>query len=105
MGPKALLRNHDFLEHDSYTPPLPTSCRPDKLNSMNVPMWEEMAQCFHKADKDEDVRAIVLSGKGRMFTAGLYLLIRQGLTLGVQVCFPLPELDICSKCERMFSVC
>jgi len=48
--------------------------RPDKLNSMNVPMWEEMAQCFHKADKDEDVRAIVLSGKGRMFTAGLDLL-------------------------------
>lgn len=48
--------------------------RPDKLNSMNVKMWEEMSDCFKKAGEDEDVRAIVLSGKGRMFTCGLDLM-------------------------------
>ena len=40
------------------------------MNSMNVKMWEEMSDVFTKAGSDKDVRAIVLSGKGRMFTAG-----------------------------------
>ena len=48
--------------------------RADKLNSMNVEMWEEMSQCFKKASNDSDVRSIVLSGKGRMFTCGLDLM-------------------------------
>lgn len=41
---------------------------------MNVEMWEEMSQCFKKASNDSDVRSIVLSGKGRMFTCGLDLM-------------------------------
>lgn len=52
--------------------------RPDKLNSMNMKMWEEMSECFRKANYDEDVRAIVLSGKGRMFTCGLDLMEAAG---------------------------
>ena len=44
--------------------------RADKLNMMNVQMWQEMQQCFNKASTDEDVRSIILSGKGRLFCAG-----------------------------------
>ncbi|XP_039270795.1 delta(3,5)-Delta(2,4)-dienoyl-CoA isomerase, mitochondrial-like isoform X2 [Styela clava] len=48
--------------------------RPDKLNAMNNQMWSDMISCFDIAAKDSNVRAIVVSGKGRMFTAGLDLM-------------------------------
>jgi len=37
---------------------------------MNAQMWNEMKDCFGKASTDPDVRSIVLSAKGRIFTAG-----------------------------------
>ncbi|KAK7070157.1 putative enoyl CoA hydratase [Halocaridina rubra] len=47
--------------------------RPDKLNSMNTTMWREVGVCFNKLAEDGDCRAVVLSGSGRLFTAGLDL--------------------------------
>lgn len=48
--------------------------REQKFNSMTTQMWEEMVKCFNMASYDENVRSIVLSGRGRMFTCGLDLM-------------------------------
>ncbi|CAK8686169.1 unnamed protein product [Clavelina lepadiformis] len=48
--------------------------REEKHNTMNHAMWKDMTDCFSKASDDENVRSIVLSGKGRLFTAGLDLM-------------------------------
>ncbi|CAI7591095.1 unnamed protein product [Penicillium pancosmium] len=45
--------------------------RPDKMNAFFEAMWLEMKQVFEKLSEDSNVRAIVLSGAGKAFTAGL----------------------------------
>jgi len=45
--------------------------RPQKLNAMNTAFWADMIDCFNKLSVDPDCRVVVLSGAGRMFTAGL----------------------------------
>lgn len=47
--------------------------RPDKLNAMNEKLWREIGVCFNKLADDADCRVVVLSGAGRLFTAGLDL--------------------------------
>jgi len=47
--------------------------RPEKANSMNAPMWEEIQACFEWADAQSDVRAVVLAGNGKHFCAGIDL--------------------------------
>src|SRR5262249_54862073 len=44
--------------------------RPDKLNAFNATMQKEMIDAFDRADKDDDVRAIIVTGAGRGFCAG-----------------------------------
>ncbi|GBM76893.1 Delta(3,5)-Delta(2,4)-dienoyl-CoA isomerase, mitochondrial [Araneus ventricosus] len=44
--------------------------RPDRLNSMNRVFWTEILDCFNKIKNDEDCRVAVISGNGRMFSAG-----------------------------------
>ncbi|EDO38232.1 predicted protein [Nematostella vectensis] len=44
--------------------------RPDKRNAMNQTFWREMVECFDQISKDGDCRAVVLSGAGKIFTAG-----------------------------------
>lgn len=61
--------------------------RPDKRNAMTAEMWQEIISCFNSASNDPCVRAIVLSGRGKIFTAGLDLMAAAGhLT-------PNPDLD------------
>ncbi|KAK3094008.1 hypothetical protein FSP39_022832 [Pinctada imbricata] len=48
--------------------------RPQKLNAMNQAFWRECRDCFNQLSHDEDCRVIVLSGSGRVFTAGLDLM-------------------------------
>lgn len=52
--------------------------RPEKLNAMTNEMWHEMISCFNSAASDSSVRAVVLSGRGKMFTAGLDLMAAAG---------------------------
>ncbi len=47
--------------------------RPDKLNAVNVPMIEALDNALDAAEADETVRAIVLAGAGRAFSAGFDL--------------------------------
>lgn len=45
--------------------------RPQQLNAQTVEMWLELKNCFNELSSDSNCRVILLSGSGRMFTAGL----------------------------------
>jgi enoyl-CoA hydratase/carnithine racemase len=47
--------------------------RPDRLNAISVPMLDGLSAALVEADRDRDVRCIVLTGAGRGFCAGLDL--------------------------------
>ena len=47
--------------------------RPDKANSMNAAMWDELQACFEWLDADPGVRVVILAGNGKHFCAGLDL--------------------------------
>jgi len=44
--------------------------RPDKLNAINSRMLDEIDEVFRMANSELGVRAVVISGKGRAFSAG-----------------------------------
>jgi 2-(1,2-epoxy-1,2-dihydrophenyl)acetyl-CoA isomerase len=44
--------------------------RPDALNALTVPMKGELLAALRTADRDRNVRAVVLTGAGRAFCAG-----------------------------------
>ena len=44
--------------------------RPEKLNAFTGDMMNEMIDAFDRADKDDNVRAIIVTGAGRGFCAG-----------------------------------
>ena len=45
--------------------------RPDRMNTISGPMLSELSQRLVEADRDPEVRVIVLTGAGRAFCAGL----------------------------------
>ena len=47
--------------------------RPDRLNAFTVKMTEELLDCFERADADDAVRAVIVTGAGRGFCAGMDL--------------------------------
>lgn len=47
--------------------------RPDALNAFTVEMADELIDAFNKASDDDDIRAIVVTGAGRAFCAGMDL--------------------------------
>jgi enoyl-CoA hydratase/carnithine racemase len=44
--------------------------RPDRLNAFTPTMMNELIEAFDRADADDDVRAIIVTGEGRGFCAG-----------------------------------
>jgi enoyl-CoA hydratase/carnithine racemase len=44
--------------------------RPDRLNAFTRTMMAELIEAFERADADDDVRAVVVTGAGRGFCAG-----------------------------------
>ena len=44
--------------------------RPESLNALNSGLWREIHQRLDTAEKDEDVRVVVITGAGRAFSAG-----------------------------------
>jgi len=53
--------------------------RPDKANSMNATLWEDLQACFEWLDAEPSVRAVILAGNGKHFCAGLDLAMFGGL--------------------------
>lgn len=54
-----------------------TPDRPDRLNAFTTRMGHELCDAFDQSDADDDVRAVVLTGRGRAFCAGMDLGGRQ----------------------------
>jgi enoyl-CoA hydratase/carnithine racemase len=47
-----------------------TLSRPDKLNALNLDMYHGLIEAFDETDRDDAVRAVVVTGAGRAFCAG-----------------------------------
>src|SRR5256714_13927352 len=52
--------------------------RPDKLNAFTFTMMNELLDAFDRADADDDVRAVIVTGAGRGFCAGADLAAGDG---------------------------
>lgn len=50
-----------------------TLARPQKLNAFTVEMCEELIDTYGRASRDDTVRAIVVTGEGKTFCAGMDL--------------------------------
>jgi enoyl-CoA hydratase/carnithine racemase len=44
--------------------------RPERLNAFTMQMCRELLDAFDRADRDDDVRAVIVTGAGRAFCAG-----------------------------------
>lgn len=47
--------------------------RPKKLNAVSSLMIDELHQCLDRVEEDESIRAVILNGAGRAFSAGFDL--------------------------------
>jgi enoyl-CoA hydratase len=48
--------------------------RPRKFNAMHAPAWKESIPIFQDLDRDPEIRAVIISGKGDHFCAGIDLM-------------------------------
>lgn len=55
---------------------------PDRRNAMGPAFWNELPEAISELTEDDDVRAIVLAGRGRDFTVGLDLKSMAGAATG-----------------------
>ncbi|HYW04195.1 MAG TPA: crotonase/enoyl-CoA hydratase family protein [Gammaproteobacteria bacterium] len=44
--------------------------RPDRMNAFTATMMRELIDAFDRADEDDDVRAVIVTGEGKAFCAG-----------------------------------
>jgi enoyl-CoA hydratase len=44
--------------------------KPDKLNALDLPMWQGLADAFEELDGDNGVHCVILRGHGKAFAAG-----------------------------------
>ena len=44
--------------------------RPDRLNAFNDQMADELLEAFASADRDDEIRVVVITGAGRAFSSG-----------------------------------
>ncbi|MFO6453453.1 MULTISPECIES: crotonase/enoyl-CoA hydratase family protein [unclassified Aeromicrobium] len=66
--------NFSTLRHDLDDGVLTvTLSRPDQLNAFTVTMADELERTFAAVNEDDDVRAVVVTGEGRAFCAGMDL--------------------------------
>lgn len=54
--------------------------RPTAINAMNTDFWEELPAIINMLDNMGSVRVIILSAKGKHFTAGMDLQVFEGMT-------------------------
>lgn len=68
--------------------------RPDRMNTISGPMLNQLAQLLLKADRDPDVRVIILTGVGRAFCAGLDLRGATGGSTGLEGASTSTDIDL-----------
>src|SRR5579864_3148591 len=67
---RPIMPNQETLYHVAGRVATITLNRPDKLNAWTAVMEAEVRAAMEEAEKDENVRVIVLTGAGRGFCAG-----------------------------------
>ena len=55
-----------------------TMNRPDRYNAMTLQMFARMADAWHQASEDDDIRVIILTGAGGNFSSGMDLRAMSG---------------------------
>jgi enoyl-CoA hydratase/carnithine racemase len=67
----ALSMDYEQIAYEVEGPVLTiTLDRPDKLNAFTGRMMRELLDAFDRADADDEVRAVIVTGRGRAFCAG-----------------------------------
>ena len=54
--------------------------KPNKLNTLDDDMYLTILDCLQDADRDDNVRVVILKGNGRAFSAGYDISVEMGLT-------------------------
>lgn len=57
--------------------------RPEQLNAFTIKMMAELVDAFGRASEDDEVRAIVVTGAGRAFCAGMDLAVGEDNVFGI----------------------
>jgi enoyl-CoA hydratase len=65
-APEQILFQKDESRHIAWI----TLNRPEKHNAMSVPMRARLADLIHKAERDDEVRVIIIRGRGKSFCSG-----------------------------------
>ena len=47
--------------------------RPDKLNAINMDMWQDLPKAMSALAQNDDVRAVIIAGRGKGFCGGIDL--------------------------------
>lgn len=76
--------------------------RPEQMNSFTVEMANELIHAFNRASDDDEVSAIVVTGNGRAFCAGMDL-TREGNVFGLDETQQ-PSLDDMQQSDRLEGV-
>jgi enoyl-CoA hydratase len=58
--------------------------RPEKSNAMNPPFWPEIREAFESINADPELRAAIVAGHGRHFSAGLDLVASASIFKGTE---------------------
>jgi len=80
---------HITVEHVPASSPSPTSVilikldRPTKYNAFTLQMYMSLEKVYRLIDQDDRVKAVVLTGAGRMFCAGADLEIASKKALDI----------------------
>ncbi|HUG07890.1 MAG TPA: crotonase/enoyl-CoA hydratase family protein [Acidimicrobiia bacterium] len=53
--------------------------RPEKLNALSADMWADIPRAISSLDEDDEVRVIVVAGRGKTFTVGIDIDMLAGL--------------------------
>ncbi|MFS0750644.1 enoyl-CoA hydratase/isomerase family protein [Oceanobacillus sp. 1P07AA] len=59
--------------------------RPEKRNALSIEMAEELIAALHQAEKDPEVKAVILTGEGKGFSAGGDLQVLNTLNNSAQI--------------------
>ncbi len=64
------MSNYEFLLTESSGAVLTITLNRPKANAFHTPMIDELLDCLKRAERDDAVRCLVITGAGRMFSAG-----------------------------------
>lgn len=70
--------------------------RPDKLNAFTLEMADELIDAFGRANTDDSIKAVIVTGAGRGFCAGMDLNAGNAVDLGL-----VPTLDDMYDADRL----